>query len=71
MIQSHLDLFMDELSTIKGITAKLEMKQEVTPKFYKARTVPYALQEAVEEEYNHLERYGIVQRLGYPYGTRA
>ena len=64
-IQGHSDLFKDEIGTIKGITAKLEMKQEVTPKLYKARTMPYALQEAVKEEYNRLERYGIIKKVEF------
>lgn len=62
-IQSHSDLFKDELGTIKGISARLELKQGASPTFFKARTVPYALQQAVEEEYNRLERDGIISKV--------
>ena len=62
-IQSHSDLFKDELGTIKGISANRELKQRASPKFFKARTVPYALQQAVEEEYNRLERDGIISKV--------
>ena len=48
-----------------GITAKSEMKPGARPKFCKARPVPYALQEAVEAEYNHLESERIVERLEF------
>ena len=53
------------LGTIKGITAKLEMKSDAKPKFCKARPVPYALQEAVEAEYNLLESEGIVEKVEF------
>ena len=64
-IQSHPNVFKPTLGTIKGITAKLEMKAEAQPRFYKARPVPYALQEAVEAEYNRLESEGIVERVQF------
>ena len=64
-IQSHPNVFQPGLGTIKGITAKLEMKQDAQPKFCKARPVPYALQEAVEAEYSHLESEGIVERVEF------
>jgi len=41
------------------------MKEAVTPKFYRARAVPYALQEGVEEEYNRLERDGIIRKVEF------
>ena len=64
-IQLHPNIFKPGLGTIKGITAKLEMKAEAQPRFYKARPVPYALQEAVEAEYNRLESEGIVERVEF------
>jgi len=51
VIQNHSDLFKDELGTIKGLSAKLELKEGASQKFFRARTVPYALQQAVEDEY--------------------
>lgn len=59
-IQSHSALFKDELGTL----AKLEMKEGAS-RFLKARTVPYALQQAVEEEYNPLERDGIIRKVEF------
>ena len=58
-------MFQPGLGTIKGITAKLEMKHDAQPKFCKARPVPYALQEAVEAEYSRLESEGIVERVEF------
>ena len=64
-IQNHPNLFKPGLGTVKGITAKLEMKPDARPKFCKARPVSYALQEAVEAEYNRLESEGIVERVEF------
>jgi len=65
VIRNHSDLFKDELRTIKGLSAKLELKDGVSPKFFRARTVPYELQQAVEEEYNHLERDVIIRKVEF------
>ena len=64
-IQNHPNVFKPGLGTVKGITAKLEMKPDARPKFCKARPVPYALQEAVEAEYKRLESEGIVKRVEF------
>ena len=39
-IQNHPNVFKPGLGTVKGITAKLEMKPDARPKFCKARPVP-------------------------------
>ena len=51
-VQSHPNVLKPGLGTIKGITAKQEMKANAEPNFCMARLVPYALQEAVEAEYH-------------------
>ena len=64
-IQNQPNVFKPGLGTVKGITAKLEMKPNARPKFCKVRPVPYALQEAVEAEYNRLESEGIVEQVEF------
>ena len=41
------------------------MKSDAKPKFCMARPVPYALQEAMEAEYNRLESEGIVEKVEF------
>ena len=65
LLDAHAELFQAELGTIKGITAKLQMKEGATPKFCKARPVPYSLLDAVNEEYDRLERQGIVEKIEF------
>ena len=64
-IQKHPNVFKPGLETVRRITAKLEMKPDASPKFCKARHVPYAFQEAVEAECNHLETKEIVVRVEF------
>ena len=41
------------------------MKPDAQPKFCKARSVPSALQEAVDAEYHQLESIGIVEKVEF------
>ena len=70
-IHSFPNVFQPGLGTIKSITAELEMKDGVQPKFCKARLMSYALQESVEAEYNRLETEGIVDLEKVEFGEWA
>ena len=48
--ERYAEIFKPELGTVKGVTAKLHLKDNVKPGFQKARPVPYALHPAVEKE---------------------
>ena len=41
------------------------MKSDAQPKFYKARPVPYSLQEAAEAKYSQLEAESIVEKVEF------
>ena len=62
LLQTHSDLFEPGLGTIK---AKLQVKTGAQPKFCKVHPVPYALKPAVEDEYNHLEAEGIIEKVEF------
>ena len=64
-IQSYSEVFKQGLGTTKGINAKLEVTNDAHPKFCKARPVPYALKSAVDEEYDRLEREGIIEKVEF------
>ncbi|CAB3985346.1 Hypothetical predicted protein [Paramuricea clavata] len=53
-IQSYSEVFKQGLRTIKGINAKLEVTNDAYPKF--------SLKSAVDEEYDRLEREGIIEK---------
>lgn len=53
-------MFNDELGKILEERAELLLKDGSVPKFLKARSVPFALQPAVEAELNKLEGMGVI-----------
>ena len=63
LVDKYGDLFKDELGTIKSFQAELNVKPQDRPKFFKARSVPYALRVPIEEELDCLEREGIVDKV--------
>ena len=53
-------MFSDTLGLLQGTTAKLHVHPEATPKFFRARPVPYRLKDKVEKELNCLQMLGII-----------
>lgn len=60
LLDRYQDLFQDELGTITEERAELFLKEGSVPKFMKARSVPFALQPAVEAELKKLEDMGVI-----------
>ena len=54
---------MKELGRIKDIEDILKIKPNVTPRFHKARPVPYALRELVTKELDILESEGVIETV--------
>ena len=48
--ERYAEIFKPEVGTVKGVTAKLHLKDNVKPVFQKAHPVPYALRPALEKE---------------------
>lgn len=65
MLKCYDEVFQDELGTMKTIKAELKLKENATPKFHRARTVPFALRGAVEQELNRLEEKGILKKVSH------
>ena len=60
ILDKHTTVFSSKLGTLKGVKVKLQTKPDVTPQFFKARTIPLALREKVEAELERLESLGII-----------
>ena len=63
LLQEYSELFEDKLGTVKYFTAHLEFKESCTPKFFRPRSVPFAIREAVETELSQLESSGIIEKV--------
>ena len=59
--ERYAEIFKPELGTVKGVTAKLHLKDNVKPVFQKARPVLDALRPAVEKELKKREDEGIIE----------
>ena len=60
VLDSHSNVFDSSLGLVQGITAKINVDPTATPKFFKARPVPYALRDKVDKELDHLEKEGVI-----------
>lgn len=60
LVNKYSDVFSPELGTLKGVKAKLTVKEGAQPKFLKARPVPFSLRPAVEREIDRLVDIGVL-----------
>ena len=65
VLTKHIKVFANELGTLTGYKAKLNVDPTAMPRFCKARTVPYALKPLVESELNRLESEGIISPVQF------
>eukprot|EP00731_Ephydatia_muelleri_P017292 Em0010g390a len=64
ILNSHKELFKDELGLLRGVKTKLYVHDSCKPCFFKPRTVPYAIREKVEVELDRLEKAGVIEKAG-------
>ena len=43
VLDNHAGVFKDELGLLQDVTAKIHIDEQAKPRFYRPRTVPYAL----------------------------
>ncbi|PIK56483.1 hypothetical protein BSL78_06598 [Apostichopus japonicus] len=63
LLKAHSELFKEGLGLLKGTTAKIYVDSQVNPKFYKPRSVPYAMRNKVEAELDRLQSEGIITSI--------
>ena len=61
MVSKFPDVFQKDVGCIKGYTATIRLREKVKPIFKKSRSVPYALQPALEAELDRMQRDGIIE----------
>ncbi|XP_049276050.1 uncharacterized protein K02A2.6-like [Rhipicephalus sanguineus] len=65
VMQQYADLFAEGLGTIKGPPARLHIKDGATPRFCKARKIPFSLLDKVSAELDRLVAEGIITPVSY------
>ncbi|XP_037568114.1 uncharacterized protein K02A2.6-like [Dermacentor silvarum] len=63
LIDQHSILFSDGPGTFQGVSVKLSVQEGAKPRFFKARTVPFALVDKVSEELLRLQREDILEAV--------
>lgn len=61
LLSRYNELFTEGLGRFRGGKAKLRVREGATPVFCRARQVPYALQDRVDEELDAMLRAGVVE----------
>ena len=61
----HKTVFEEGLGSVVGTTAIFYINHDVQLRFYKPRTIPYALQPKVEAELQKLEANGVIKPLQF------
>lgn len=61
VLERHKEVFKEELGTYTGRATKIVVDPMETPRFCKARSVPYAMRERVNDQLKQLEAEGIIQ----------
>uniref|UniRef100_A0A8C5QHQ9 ribonuclease H n=1 Tax=Leptobrachium leishanense TaxID=445787 RepID=A0A8C5QHQ9_9ANUR len=61
--QRFPEVFVDELGKIKNDCVRLKLKPDAHPRFFKARTVPFALRAGVDAELIRLEEQGVISKV--------
>ena len=65
ILDRYQEVFKSELGTLKGYKAQISVDPNATPRFCKARPVPYAMHGKVDEELQCLEKEGIIEPVQF------
>ena len=65
VLEKHKALFQPGLGTLKGHKMKIAVDPEATPRFHKARPIPCASKQKVEEELERLVAEGVLEVIEF------
>ena len=65
LIKKYAEVFQSGLGTMKSFRTHLHLKEGSKPRFYRPRTVTFAIKDIVGKELDRLEEAGIVIKENY------
>ena len=65
IIERYADVFKEELCTLQGTTAALHVDPQAKPRFCKARLVPYAFKEKIENALDRVVEEGTLEPVQF------
>ena len=60
LLQEYATVFSEDLGTYCGPPVRISLREQASPKFFKARPVPFAIREQVEKQLDEEVRQGIL-----------
>ena len=63
VLEKHPAVFQEGLGTLRGFKAKIHLNTDAHPKYFRARSVPYAFREKVEQELQRLQEEGTIEPM--------
>ncbi|XP_063408205.1 uncharacterized protein K02A2.6-like [Mytilus trossulus] len=65
LLRKYPQVFKEGLGTLKGNKARIYVDKDATPKYFKARPVPYALKEKIEKELDRLQKGRNIEKVEF------
>ena len=65
ILNKHAKVFNEELGLIEGVRARVFIDSKASLKYCRARTVPYALRDKVEQELARLQKQGVIEPVRF------
>ena len=65
LLDRYREVFSESLGTITPFHVKLSVTPDAKPKFFKPRSVPYAIREKVAGELDRLDQAGVLEKVSY------
>lgn len=65
LLLKNREVFKGELGALKGARAKIYVDPDAKPRYFKARSLPYALKDKVENELSRLEKEGKIEPVNF------
>ena len=63
MLEKYQDVFEEGIGTFKATKTKIVVEENASPRYCKARSVPYALKDQIEKELQRLEEEGTNEQV--------
>lgn len=65
VLKEFENVFDGKLGTNKGAKAKIHIKDNAKPKYFKPRPVPFAIKEQISSELDRLELEGTIEKVQF------
>ena len=65
LVKNYSEIFSDNLELMKGFKVKINVEPNASPKFVKARTVPFAMKNVAVAEIDKMEKDGILKSVSF------